>query len=240
MARPVQPVRGTQGLQVALGVVPAPGGDHGVHQLEDHLCAHCRVAVAGGKDAVPGFERTPWLAGDGPYGQQDAIRLQGPRATRTKGQRFRGAERPLPQRLAGRLQPQVGGAQLVADLGSEAGRELAGLALKVRMQRLQRLHKARADSPPFYGEKRRSHRLRGQRVAEPEPCSVRVDELRPGCLAEPIDRLLRRAPGRRRHDVPVEVAPKHRRVAEETRRRLRQQSKAGIDGCRDGLRDDPL
>ncbi len=109
----------------------------------------------------------------------------------------------------------------------------------MRVQQLQRLKQARADSLPFFGKKRRSHRLRGQRVAEPESRSVGVDELRTRCLAKPADRLLRRAPGRRRHDMPVKVAPKHRREAEETRCRLRQQLKASVDGCGDGHRNEP-
>src|SRR5207248_9579114 len=75
--------------------------------------------------------------------------------------------------------------------------------------------------------------------AEPESRSVRVDELRPGCLAEPVDRLQRRAPGRRRHDMPVEVAPEHRRETEETPCRLRQQPEAGIDGRGDRTRNEP-
>ncbi len=50
-------------------------------------------------------------------------------------------------------------ADFTPPLDSETGRELAGLALKARVQQLQRLQEARADSLPFLGEKRRSHRL---------------------------------------------------------------------------------
>ena len=52
-----------------------------------------------------------------------------------------------------REEPQSGGALLVAGLDSEAGRELAGLALKTRMQQLQRPEQARGDSLPFLREK---------------------------------------------------------------------------------------
>jgi hypothetical protein len=57
------------------------------------------------------------------------------------------------------------------------------------VQQLQRLQEARADSLSFFGEKRRSHRLGGQRVAKSESRSIGVDELRTGCLAEPVDRF---------------------------------------------------
>ena len=96
-----------QGLQVVLGVVPAPGSDHGVRQLEEHLGRHRRVCSRG-QDPVPGLERPPGLTRQRPDGQQHPVRFQRTRALRSNSQRFGRTERPLAQGPAGRFQPQLG------------------------------------------------------------------------------------------------------------------------------------
>ena len=158
------------------------------------------------------LERSQRLTGKRPRRQQQPVRLDGTLVLRPERQRLGGGEGSLPHGATACLQPQFRGTLAIAGPQGETGRELAGLALEVRVERFYRRRQARADGLPFLGEQRRPHGVHRQCVTEPESAGFGVDELNPRRLAESIDGVFRRAAQRRRHHVPVELPPEHRRV----------------------------
>ena len=167
---------------------------------------------------MTGLESALWLTCERPRCEQHSVCLDGTLTLCAQRERLGGFEPPFGHGPAGRHEPQIGGPPTVARTEGQVGCDLTGPTFEARMDRFKRRQKGRACRLPLLWKERRLHRVHGQRMPEAELATVGVDELGPGGLTEPVDRLLRRATERGGHHVPVELAARGQRHSEGTAR----------------------